>query len=68
MITKALVGIVAVFVGLGLAAPVPADPPPFTDISCSCQAPAPEAGPSVRDQINLGIQKGLSDSNRQGPH
>jgi hypothetical protein len=61
MITKALVGIIAVFIGLGLAAPALADPPPFNDISCSCQSPAPEAGPPVRDQINQGIQKGLSD-------
>ena len=60
MITKALVGIVAVFVGLGLAAPAQADPPSFNDISCSCPAPAPAAGPTVLDQINQGIHKGLS--------
>ncbi len=65
MITKALIGIVAAFVGLGLAAPAHADPPPFADIGCSCQSPAPEAGPFpfFGDQISQGIQKGLFDLN-----
>lgn len=64
MIAKALVtGAIAVLVGVGEAAPALADPATFTDITCSCQAPAPQAGPSVPDQINQGIRQGFSDLN-----
>jgi hypothetical protein len=64
MIAKALAtGALTVLVGAGAAAPALADPSTFTNISCTCQAPAPQAGPSIQDQINQGIQQGLSDLN-----
>lgn len=64
MITKALVaGGITVLVGVGAAAPALADPTTFTNITCSCQAPPPQAGPSIQDQISQGIQQGLSDLN-----
>jgi hypothetical protein len=64
MIIKALVtGAIAALVGLGVAAPALADPTTFNNISCSCQGPAPQAGLSIQDQINQGIQQGLSDLN-----
>lgn len=69
MITKAFVtGAIAVVIGVGLAAPALADPPTFSEISCSCQPPvpqfgplAPQFGPSAPDPITQGIQQGLSD-------
>ena len=62
MIIKALAtGAIAAIVGLGVAAPVLADPTTFNNIACSCQAPPPLFAPSVQDQINQGIQQGLSD-------
>ncbi|HME76094.1 MAG TPA: hypothetical protein VKI00_10710 [Mycobacterium sp.] len=67
MIIKALAtGAIAALVGLGLAAPALADPTTFNNIACSCQAPAPQAGPSIQDQISQGIQQGLSDL-KSGP-
>jgi hypothetical protein len=62
MIIKALVtGAIAALVGLGVAAPALADPTTFNNIACSCQAPPPQSAPSIQDQINQGIQQGLSD-------
>jgi hypothetical protein len=69
MITKALVAAATVgFAGIGAAAPAFAEPPSFGDISCSCQAPAPQAPlfPHFfllpQDPIDQGIQQGLSDT------
>ena len=62
MIIKALAtGAIAALVGLGLAAPALADPTTFNNIACSCQPPAPQSAPTIQDQINQGIQQGLSD-------
>ncbi len=61
MIPKLLVG-VAIALGTAgwAAASANADPSPFNTLSCSCQEPAP-AGSVVRtDNINQGIQQGLS--------
>ncbi len=67
MIIKALAtGAIAALVGLGLAAPALADPTTFNNIACSCQAPAPQTGLSIQDQISQGIQQGLSDL-KSGP-
>jgi hypothetical protein len=62
LITKALVtGAIAVVIGVGAAAPALADPPTFSEISCSCQPPAPLFVPPAPDPITQGIQQGLSD-------
>ncbi len=64
MIMKALAtGAIAALVGVGVAVPALADPTTFNNIACSCQTPAPQAGPSIQDQISQGIQQGLSDLN-----
>jgi hypothetical protein len=69
LITKAFVtGAIAAVIGVGLAAPALADPSSFSEISCSCQPPAPQFGllapqfgPATQDQITQGIRQGLSD-------
>jgi hypothetical protein len=70
MITKVLVAAaIAGLAGTGAAAPAFADPASFGDLSCSCQAPAPQAPlfPHFfllpQDPINQGFQQGLSDAN-----
>jgi hypothetical protein len=62
LITKAFVaGAITVVIGVGLAAPAIADPPTFSEISCSCQPPVPLFRPPAPDPITQGIQQGLSD-------
>jgi hypothetical protein len=67
VITKALFGVlaatVAVSVGVAVATPVNADPSAFRALSCSCAGQISEAvrGPSVRDQMDDGIESGLAD-------
>jgi hypothetical protein len=64
MMTRALVtGAIAVLVGIAAAPAALADPPGFSDITCSCQPPPPQAGSSVQDHIKQGIRQGLSDLN-----
>lgn len=63
MIPKLLVGVA---LALGAAswtaasATANADPSPFSTLSCSCQEQAPPGSPVLTDNINQGIQQGLS--------
>ncbi len=64
MITKVLFSAaVALGVAVGVATPVSADPSAFGVLSCSCggEVSAAVGGPTVVDQMNDGIQSGLSD-------
>jgi hypothetical protein len=64
VITKVLFGAaVALTVTAGVATPASADPSSFSTLSCSCGSGVSAAvgGPSVTDQMNEGIQSGLSD-------
>ena len=64
MITKVLVSAgIAVAAAVGTAAPAGADPSAFGVLSCSCDqaVPASAGVPSVTDQVNEGIQNGISD-------
>jgi hypothetical protein len=62
LVTKALLtGAIAAVISVGAAAPALADPPPFNEISCSCQPPVPIFGLFAQDPISQGIQQGLSD-------
>ncbi len=63
MIMKVLVSAaIALGAAVGVAAPASADPNPFSNLGCSCQAPGQQGtGPAVTDQINQGIQQGQSD-------
>jgi hypothetical protein len=70
MITKILVAAaIAGLAGASTAAPAFADPGSFGDLSCSCQAPAPQAPLfphfflSTQDPIDQGFQQGLLDAN-----
>jgi hypothetical protein len=69
MITKILVAAaIAGLAGTAAAAPAFADPSAFGDLSCSCQAPAPQAPLfphfflSPQDPIDQGFQQGLLDA------
>ncbi len=69
MIAKILVAaLIAGLAGAGTAAPAFADPSSFGDLSCSCQAPNPQAPlfPHFflfpQDPIDQGFQQGLSDA------
>jgi hypothetical protein len=69
LVIRALItGAIAVVLGVGAAAPALADPPTFSEISCTCQPPAPQFGPPAPlfvppapDPITQGIQQGLAD-------
>jgi hypothetical protein len=64
VITKVLFSAaVALSASLGVATPASADPSSFGALSCSCESgvTASDDGPTVTDQINEGIQSGLSD-------
>jgi hypothetical protein len=64
VITKVLFGAaVALSVAAGVATPASADPSAFGTLSCSCGGGVSAAvgGPTVTDQMNEGIQSGLSD-------
>jgi hypothetical protein len=54
---------VALSVAVGVATPAGADPSAFGALSCSCagQISAAVGGPSVSDQMNDGIERGLAD-------
>ena len=62
MITKVMFG-AAVALSAAVAMPVSADPSSFSALSCSCEGglSASDGGPTVVDQMNKGIQSGLSD-------
>jgi hypothetical protein len=61
VVTKLLVsGAIVLGAAVGLAAPSGADPNPFSNLSCSCQTPGPATSPDVTDQVNQGIQDGLT--------
>ena len=62
MITKLLVsGAIVLGAAVGLAAPAGAETPnPFSNLSCSCQTPAPTTSPVVADQIHQGIHDALT--------
>jgi hypothetical protein len=61
MITKLLVSRAIVLgAAVGLAAPAGAAPNPFSNLGCSCQTPGPATSPVGTDQINQGIQDGLT--------
>lgn len=64
MITKALFSAaVALSAAAWVATPAGADPSAFGTLSCSCGGGVSAAvgGPTVTDQMNEGIQSGLSD-------
>jgi len=64
VITKVLFGAaVALSVFAEVATPASADPSAFGALSCSCAGGVSAAvgGPTVTDQMNEGIQSGLSD-------
>jgi hypothetical protein len=54
---------VALSAAVGVATPASADPSSFGTLSCSCEGgvTASDGGPTVTDQLNEGIQSGLSD-------
>ena len=68
MITRILVGgAVAFSVYVGGAAAASADPnsigsapSPFGGLTCNCQQTTPAGGPTVRQELDWGIQAGLS--------
>jgi hypothetical protein len=63
VITKILVSAaIALGATVGVAAPASADPSPFSNLGCSCQAPGQQGtGPAVTEQMNQGIQAALTD-------
>ena len=64
MITKVLFGAaVALSAAAWVATPAGADPSAFGTLSCSCGGGVSAAvgGPTLTDQMNEGIQSGLSD-------
>lgn len=64
MITKVLFSAaVALSAAAWVATPANADPSAFGTLSCSCGGGVSAAvgGPTVTDQMNEGIQSGLSD-------
>jgi hypothetical protein len=65
MITKMLAS--AAILGSLVAGGTPAsadpdqnDPNPFGTLSCNCQQPTPAGGPAVSQELDRGIQAGLS--------
>ncbi|WP_322859627.1 hypothetical protein U8D42_16580 [Mycobacterium europaeum] len=62
MIPRLLVG-VALILGAASwsAASANADPSPFSTLSCACHETAPAGSSSVIDNVDWGIQQGLSD-------
>jgi hypothetical protein len=75
MITKVLASaVIAVGVGVVVAAPAIADPyecRPNLDAHAFCglsQSAPPQAGPAVQNLINQGIQNGLSDLHATQSH
>lgn len=64
MIKKVLFGItISLSTAVATAIPVGADPSPFSVLSCSCDG-SPMflyRGPTVREQIETGIENGLAD-------
>ena len=64
MVSKFLVSAaLAVGAAVAIAAPAGAEPSVFNDLSCSCPQTVSNAGSSVDDQINRGIQSGLAGGN-----
>jgi hypothetical protein len=64
VITKVLLsGVIMFGAAAGAAIPAYADPSVFGNLSCSCEQPATDArhGPADKDQVNQGIQSGLTD-------
>lgn len=60
--TKVLIGAAtALGVGMGIAAPISADPSPFGILGCSCTPPVavPDGKAPATDQMDQGIQNGL---------
>ena len=68
VITKILVGTaIALGAFVGAAVPASADtnstgahPNPFSTLSCSCRETTPAGGPGRQEQINRGINSGVS--------
>jgi hypothetical protein len=61
VVSKILVSAaLAVGVSVAIAAPAGADPSVFNDLSCRCPQTVSNGGPSVIDQIERGIQSGLT--------
>ncbi|TAM72812.1 MAG: hypothetical protein EPN51_02425 [Mycobacterium sp.] len=71
MIPKLLVGVAGVAIVLGAsgwtAASASTDPNPFSHLSCGCAESDPPGSPALRDNINRGIQQGLSASRATAP-
>jgi hypothetical protein len=64
VITKVLLSGAIIFgAAVGAATPAAADPSVFGNLSCSCEQPAtgPHPAPADKDQVNQGIQNGLTD-------
>jgi hypothetical protein len=52
---------IVVSTAVGAAAPAGADPSVFGTLSCNCPQKVSKSGASVTDQINRGIQQGMTD-------
>ena len=61
MVSRILIG-VAVAAGTAVAIPAPAgaDPSVFNDLSCSCPQTVSNGGTSLTEQLQRGIQAGLT--------
>lgn len=61
MVSRILIGAtVAVAAAIAVAAPAGADPSAFNDLSCSCPQKVSNTGPPPTDQLERGIQAGLT--------
>lgn len=62
MITKVFASAAIVLAAaMGVAAPASADPTLFGVLSCGCQDTAPADSAIFTDDVNQGVQQGLSD-------
>jgi hypothetical protein len=71
VITKVLLsGAIMFGAAVGVATPAYADPSVFGNLSCSCEqpAPGPHGAPADKDQVNQGIQSGLTDGRANPAH
>jgi hypothetical protein len=61
VVSRILVGAaVAVGTAIAIAAPAGADPSVFNDLSCSCPQTVSNGGTSLIEQLQRGIQAGLT--------
>jgi hypothetical protein len=61
VVSRFLVGAAVAFVtAIAIAAPSGADPGAFNDLSCGCPQTVSDGGISVTEQLQRGIQAGLT--------